>query len=177
VGLRWSVAVLAACCGLLGTWVDAAAGSWGLGPGAHFFSAAGHDAGPYVKSASPSSLPATATAREVDASEVLALPNNAFAFLDGSEALWYRVDRRGIMTLLPGSQQLRRVRADELHVAAGPDGSLMIAAIFDVGASRIVRLSPDGQLTTVIENLAASALAVRPDGSCSPSTVPTPGSC
>jgi hypothetical protein len=135
--------------------------AWALDPAGRLFTVAGRDAGPYAPPASPSSLPAPATERETVPTEVLALPDNAFA-VKGD--VWYRVDRRGVMAPLPGWQRLRELKADETRVAAAPDGSLIVAADVDVGPSRIVRLSPDGQLTTVIDGRGASALAVRPDG-------------
>ena len=56
------------------------------------------------------------------------------------------------------------MNADETHVTAAPDGSLIVAAIRDSGPSSIVRLSLDGSLTTVISDFVATALSVRPDG-------------
>src|SRR4051812_9955308 len=131
---------------------------WALDLGAPLFTAAGRDWGPQPKYRAPG----PATDRAGGADGVLALPGDAFVIVDVSDGRWLRVDARGQMSRLLGSRQLAE---NPEAVAAAPDGSVLVREE-DNG---IVRLAPDGQLTTVLNaqtanDLGAVGLAVQPDG-------------
>ena len=79
--------------------------SWALEHGTRLFTAAGRDVRPYANT-TRSSSPAPATDREILPTDVVALPEDAFAFADGVRGRWYRVDRSGVMTPLPWAQWL-----------------------------------------------------------------------